>query len=514
LPFFQHPPMPVHQPVRWLSHLLQDRRVLAALALGMLVHMGLALTFHLSVDEAHYALYASKLDWSYFDHPPLVGWVQWPAWQLGGSDILMRVSPMVCWLLTVLGVMYLSDTLYPGAMVQRVAGLRADLWLLLLSPLPHLLGVALVPDSLLMPLTCATMALSWQLCQPAQLANQRLWLLLGLCLGLSGLTKYTAVMIAVGVVIVLLRAHGMAVFAKSGLWIAVAVAALCVMPVFYWNAQHDWVSLAYQLGHAKGAGQWKLQNILVFIVLIWLAHGLLLPAGLWARARASSNPAWGFCASFGLPSLLLLCYLSARGSALPHWATPAWVALIPPAAVGVLALWQRYRRWVLATAALQALMCTAFLALMATAGIGQETGSQATSLPGAMSVVQRNPFADLYGWDRAAVRAKALAQRENIPTLAVINWSLASRLAWYAQPMPVKVVERHFDQFDMWFGPLQTHESVLLVDWSLMSYAPPVGPAQFERCEQLEQIPITHLGRQISHFNISKCYNWQSISVQ
>lgn len=507
--------MPAHQPAGWLSHLRQDRRALAALALGMLVHIALALSFHLSVDEAHYALYASKLDWSYFDHPPLVGWVQWPAWQLGGTDILMRVSPMVCWLLTALGVMYLSDTLYPGAMAQRLVGLRADLWLLLLSPLPHLLGLALVPDSLLMPLTCAAMALSWQLCQRTQLANLRLWLLLGLCLGLAGLAKYTAVLIALSVLIVLLRAHSITVFAKPGPWIAVGVAALCVVPVFYWNASHDWVSFAYQLGHAQGAGSWKLRNIAVFILLIWLAHGLLLPVGLWMRAHSNPDPAWFFCASFGLPSLLLLCYLSARGSALPHWATPAWVALIPPAAVGVVALWQRYRRTVLVAAALQALACTVFLTLMATAGVGRETGPQATSLPSAMSEqVQANPFADLYGWDRAAARAQVIAQRENLPTLAVVNWSLASRLAWYARPMPVKVVERHFDQFDLWFGPLQTHESVLLVDWSLMSYAAPVGPAQFERCEWLEQMPIKHLDRQISHFNFLRCYNWQPNSVQ
>ncbi len=511
--------MQAHRPAYWLKTLLQDRRVLAALAFGMLVHIGLALVSDLSVDEAHYALYASKLDWSYFDHPPLVGWVQWPAWQLGGADFGMRVSPMVCWLLTALGVMYLTDTLYPGSMAQHKAsmpaGLRADLWLLLLSPLPHLLGLALVPDSLLMPLICATMAVSWHLCQSPQLHNKRLWLLLGLCLGLAGLAKYTAVLVALGVVIVLLRAHGVAVLAKPGPWMAAGVAALCVVPVFYWNAQHDWVSFAYQLGHAQGAGSWKLRNILLFIMLIWLAHGLLLPAGLWVRARSNAHPAWFFCASFGAPSLLLLCYLSARGSALPHWATPAWIALIPPAAAGLVILWQRYRRTALATAALQALACATLLTLVATAGVGQETGPQATSLPGAQPAqVQANPFADLYGWNRAAARAQTLAQQSNISTLAVVNWSLASRLAWYARPMPVKVVERHFDQFDLWFGPLQSQDSVLLVDWSLMSYPAPVGPKQFERCQWLEQMPVEHMGRQISHFNFLRCYNWQSISVQ
>src|SRR5258708_7793017 len=30
----------------------------------------------LGVDESHYVLYGLNLDWSYFDHPPLIGWVQ------------------------------------------------------------------------------------------------------------------------------------------------------------------------------------------------------------------------------------------------------------------------------------------------------------------------------------------------------------------------------------------------------------------------------------------------------
>ena len=48
-----------------------------------LVHALLGALVGLSVDEAHYALYAAHLDWSYFDHPPLVGWLQWPLVALG-----------------------------------------------------------------------------------------------------------------------------------------------------------------------------------------------------------------------------------------------------------------------------------------------------------------------------------------------------------------------------------------------------------------------------------------------
>jgi 4-amino-4-deoxy-L-arabinose transferase-like glycosyltransferase len=86
----------------------------AAVLTGVvLLHLVMAAGFHLSPDEAHYALYASHLDWSYFDHPPLVGWIQWPALMLGGGDWLMRLVPMVCWWLAAVGIARVAADLYP-----------------------------------------------------------------------------------------------------------------------------------------------------------------------------------------------------------------------------------------------------------------------------------------------------------------------------------------------------------------------------------------------------------------
>jgi len=41
-----------------------------------LLHLFLAFNVELGGDEAHYALYGLMPDWSYFDHPPLIGWLQ------------------------------------------------------------------------------------------------------------------------------------------------------------------------------------------------------------------------------------------------------------------------------------------------------------------------------------------------------------------------------------------------------------------------------------------------------
>ena len=73
----------------------------------------------------------------------------------------------------------------------------------------------------------------------------------------------------------------------------------------------------------------------------------------------------------------------------------------------------------------------------------------------------------------------------------------------------VNVIEPHRDQFDIWFGTLKTNDTVLWLDWSMMPFKAPTDPNQFDSCELVEQLPIIHLNRQISHFNFSICKGWK-----
>jgi 4-amino-4-deoxy-L-arabinose transferase-like glycosyltransferase len=62
----------------------------------VLLHLAIGASIGLSVDEAHYLLYAAYPDWSYFDHPPLVGWVQWPLVALGAPSGCCAPCPARC----------------------------------------------------------------------------------------------------------------------------------------------------------------------------------------------------------------------------------------------------------------------------------------------------------------------------------------------------------------------------------------------------------------------------------
>jgi hypothetical protein len=125
-------------------------------------------------------------------------------------------------------------------------------------------------------------------------------------------------------------------------------------------------------------------------------------------------------------------------------------------------------------------------------------------------MIKNNPIADLYGWKLAGQKAAQLVDASKAQGIAVQNWTLGSRAAWYAKPIPVFVLDQRQDQFDLWFGKLPQGANVLLINWSGMSFPAPVGTKDsFGRCEPLDSLEITRFGQILSKFDFSLCSNWQ-----
>jgi hypothetical protein len=478
------------------------------------LHFVLGASLGLSVDEAHYALYATHLALSYFDHPPLVGWVQWPLVALDAPTAVLRLVPELLWLGTALLVHRVAQRLQGSTAAPRgslAAGrLQAGDWAVLalcLSPLLHVLGIGLLPDTLLMFFTALLMLQTLRL-MDATTAQQPLpWLALGVVLGLAGLSKYTAILPAVAVAACLLRAHGLRLLANRWLWLAVLVALMLVSPVAVWNQQNGWISLAYQAQHGAGGG-WQAVHELRFLLVQVLAFGPLLCWGLWGvwrTGRFANTPhaVWGGL-FFAVP-FAVLAVLAGGGTSLPHWTAPAWVVLAPFAGV---ALVQVQRRWaVRGVVALQVLACGALLGLMASGGVPLVASPEGRG----NSAQPSNPFADLHGWEQAGAQARSLAAQHGLSSVSVQNWTLASRLGWYARHLPVQVLDNRVDQFDLWAAELPAGANTLLVDWSQLAYQLPVGAQGFARCEPLGTHAVQRLGATLAHFRFYACYGWAGV---
>ena len=486
------------RPNSYISAAPQNIRLLLALACAL--HFVLGANLGLSVDEAHYALYAAHPDWSYFDHPPLVGWAQWPLVKLDAPEWLLRLVPELLWLGTAVLIYQLAERL------ATVGNGEAGFWAVLtlaLAPLLHVLGIGLLPDTLLMFLTVLVIVLTLNLMDADTVQQPWPWLALGLALGLAGLSKYTAILAVPGVAVCLLAAYGWRVLGNRWLWAALVVALLLVVPVAYWNYANHWISFSYQAKHGAGGG-WQAVHVLRFLVVQLLVFGPLPLWGLTGLRQGATGGKRAMLLFFAVP-FAVLAVLSGGGTSLPHWTAPAWVALAPFAGIGLARTWSLGRRWVIALIAVaQGLLCAAALGLMITGGYPLMTNASGQG----NSTAPSNPFADLHGWDVAGARARVLAAQQGLKSVSVQNWTLASRLGWYARPLPVQVLEDRFDQFDLWAGDLPVGGDTLLVDWSQLGYTVPLGEHGFADCKLLDSQDVQRLGRVISSFRFYACHGW------
>ena len=477
------------------------RYSVAWFCIAALLHLLIGFSIELSVDEAHYVLYAKHLAWSYFDHPPLVGWAQWPLVQLTSMAGLIRLLPECLWAVSLV-LVYLNTKALREWMEARAESNSVELpspqvseWLAVigisLALLPHLLAISLLPDTLLTTLSLGLMLLAFRWVNQQEF-NGWHWLLMGVLLGLAGLSKYTAVFAALAVALVFALGDRKIPFDSVWPWTTIAIAMVLVSPVFYWNAVNDWMSFKYQLAHGKG-DEWQFHKLLAFGVVQAICFGPLMIYGACVfvkRYQTYASPVLIALLGFFLLPFGVFTALSGSGG-LPHWTTPAWFCLAPFAGVGLAYVWAKPKSRVIQTlAALQALLFSAGVVVVFSGGVP-------------FTHLKPNPFADVYGWENAGLRAKELAQSHGTDAVAVKNWSLASRVAWYAYPATVYVIDNHHDQFELWFGRPAPGQRVVFIQWSEL--AGDDQEADFESCEPLESLQTTRLGKSLSSFNFSLC---------
>ena len=227
-------------------------RATLALTLAVAVlHLLAAGRVPLSADEAHYALYGLHRDWSYFDHPPLVGWLQALVLFFASSDFALRLWPIGLSAATALVLFRFARRLFPGDSEWLA------FWTVVLYQsglLFQALGLALVPETPLLLFALLAMLALLNALERGQLAA---WLLFGLCIGLAGLSKYTAVTLVFTAALFVILQRRLDVLRTPGPWLAVALALVLIAPVLYWNATHDWLSFRYQLEHGYRAKDWE-----------------------------------------------------------------------------------------------------------------------------------------------------------------------------------------------------------------------------------------------------------------
>lgn len=318
--------------------------IVAATALRLV----LAALLGLGIDES-YMVVAGRgpLAWGYFDHPPMSWWMARGMADLAGTEAALVVR------LPFIALFALSSALM-AQLGARFGGARAGFWAVVAFNLSPVFGLTtgswVLPDG---PLVCSLLGAA--LCAERALATGawRAWMGTGLCFGLAMLSKYTAALTGLGLVLYLLATPGQRVwFARPQLYVAGLVAGLVFAPVVVWNAQHGFASLAFQSGRAAAASLHPFGPVLVLagealFVLPWIWLGLMREG--FATLRGPAGPA-RLLAFMAAPPIVLFAVVALWSrQVLFHWAAPGYLMLYP--ALGVfLARWHHAPRAARATA--------------------------------------------------------------------------------------------------------------------------------------------------------------------
>ena len=472
-----------------------ERVVLALIGFFLVFRLLIAATLGLGVDETYTLASARDLSLSYFDHPPLHYWLIHFTTPWLGEGRAARL-PFV--------VLFAGTSWLLFALTRHLFGAQAGVWTVLalnLSAFYTLSGGGLVPDGpLQFCLLAAALVLAKGLFPHAEVSVLApspwlTWTLAGLWLGLAGLSKYHAVLFALGLVVFLLTLpQRRALLRHPAPWLGALIALVIVSPALIWNAQHDWVSLAFQSGRGLPQGL-RVDQVLANIAgqMAWILPWVFIPLAIAAwdalRRGRGAERSW-FLLCLALPTLAVFTIVPLWGSrGLPHWQMPGWLMLYPLlgawlAAAAHRATWPR--RWALASGA--ALIGLVFLAVgHAATGLGR------VWFPGLLA---KDPTLEALEWTslRQELQARGLLDHPGLFVLAP-HWITGGKLDHgLGGALPVVVFgpdQRHF-AFRQDLGLLVGRDALIMGPEAQVTR---VLPALADYFDHLEELPPLALGR-------------------
>jgi hypothetical protein len=449
---------------------------LIALAAGLHVaYLACACPLDLAPDEAHYWDWSRHLDWSYYSKGPLVaylirgGCALAASWSQAypASDVLaVRLPAVLCGSLLLMSLYVLTVQVYGR---ERLAA--AVVALALTLPVVAAGSSLMTIDA---PYTCCW---GWALVLGHQaLFRGRAWAwpALGVVIGLGILAKYTMVLWVPSVGLFLLTSpEHRRMLAGRGFWVMSAVAALCCVPVVWWNAAHGWVSVRHVGGlagvHAETGIRWlgplgflggQCGLLLGFWFVAWLAA--MTAHRPWHEPDPKVRYLWWMSApTFGL---FLLASLRTAGQL--NWPVAAYVSGLVLTAGWVARLLWSPRAWVRRLTAAGVLTACA-VGLAVSVAMHDTRSLQALLLRLSGPVTESRPFplrrfdptCRLRGWRHLAeevdrVRAELRAQGIE-PVLAASAWTLPGELSFYCAGHPEVyslglALGDRWSQYDFW----------------------------------------------------------------
>jgi hypothetical protein len=231
----------------WLAD-KHNQTLIGLLLGGLLIRIVIASFLYPGFDESYYYLYTLNIDWSYFDHPPLVAFTTGIGPWLTGevSQLTIRMGSLILYTGT-LTFLYLTSA--------QLFSKKVATWTLAIATVIPIFqvvfGILNLPDVPLMFFWSA--ALYVAACEffrePRTYRPSYRIAIIGLLVGLAFLGKYHGAILGASLVGFCLTSarHRPALFSPWTV-LGIALFLMTISPVLFWNMNHDWASFRFQSG--------------------------------------------------------------------------------------------------------------------------------------------------------------------------------------------------------------------------------------------------------------------------
>ncbi len=250
-----------------------SRAVWIAAAATTAFHLATATIYGYHRDEFYYLASGRRLAWGYVDHPPITPLLYRAADGIfGHSELGLRVVPAVLHGLVVVLAALLARELGGSPRAQLIAGLGA-------AVAPFLLGTGHFLSTVTVEIVCWS-AITLMLVRILNGADSRLWLVLGVAVGVGLLDKWTTGFLLIGLAVGLLVTPGRSVLWTPWALMGALIAGAIVLPNLLWQAARGWPQLEFA-GTLRNYGQALLTAPVQLVLLGAVSVLLALPGLLW-----------------------------------------------------------------------------------------------------------------------------------------------------------------------------------------------------------------------------------------
>lgn len=418
-----------------------QKKLFWLIAISTLARLIIASSLELSNVEVYYWALSTKLQWNYFDHPPMVAWlIRLTTMNLVHTELFVRLGAImscaVCtWLIFKLGTLINDERTGWFAALLYASSIYSSIEI----------GVFILPDSPQMIFWLSGILLLVKIIQmpPDHPKYPLLWCLFGIISGLCIMSKVHGVFLWFGISSYLL-VFDRSRFKNLYFYLSLGITLIIISPIIIWNIQHDFITYKFHSSRISLAGAgWHagmfLKTLLEVIFSTGPIHYFLVFSGIYWVIKGNSTvdkkniQILLFC---GLPLIVILVFLSLFRETLPHWPGPAFSILFILPAIK-LASREKNIAGKLPTILKLAIGYSIFIAVSQVMLINYFPGTLSAEKQG-MKVGAEDLTLDMYGWKAAGIKYDSLYKsdvaKKIMPAgapIIITNWIPAAHIDFY-----------------------------------------------------------------------------------